>query len=74
MNIFGGPLFSLPQVQKKGLIILCLSNYFLQIEEMEFSHDGVYTCSNSLGVVLSMTSPFETLSIYKTPKNEYGRL
>ena len=55
-------------------MILCLSNYFLQIEEMEFPHDGVYACSNSLGVVLTMTSPFETLNIYKTPKDEYGRL
>lgn len=70
MNILR-PLFSLPQVQKKSLITLCLLSYFLQIEEMEFSHDGTHACSNS-GVVLSMTSPFETLNIYKTPKNEQG--
>lgn len=41
---------------------------------MEFPHDGVYACSNSLGVMLTMTSPFETLNINKTPKDEYGRL
>lgn len=76
MDIFGGPLFTLPHVEKKkfNVIILCPSNYFLQKEGMEFPHEDTYAGSNPLGAMLSTALSFETPNIYRTPKNEYRRL
>lgn len=76
MDVFGGPSFTLPQVQKKkfDVIILCPSNYLLQMKGMELAHDGMYVCSNPVGAVLSITLPFEVQNVYRTPRNEYRRL
>lgn len=74
MDVFGGPLLILSQVQKKDYnnflyIKLCLANGMNGV-----CYGDMQACPNFLGVMLSMSLPSETLNLYQTPEDEYGRL